>query len=143
MNASKAFLVNNGGGGGGVSGSILGFGCEQLNIAAEQHMRAWNAPTPTGRISSVGIKVPRGGTLKRLRVYVGGATSTTGTFRFTVRLNTVPTLLTVDIPALGTDGAISVDVAVAEGDLLQLHVEMVVGEGVQAPGDVIASLNFE
>jgi hypothetical protein len=124
------------------SGSVLSFGCEQLNIIATQYMRAWNSQSTVQNPPFPGIKVPRAGTLKRLRVYVGGTPGPLGTWTYTVMLNTVATLLTVAIAPAGTDGFVSSDVVVAEGDLLQLRVTQV-GEGAQAPADVIAALNFE
>jgi hypothetical protein len=123
-------------------GSILGFGCEQLNITATQYMRAWNSLSHVQNQPFPGIKVPRAGTLKRLRVYVGGIPGPLGTWTYTVMLNTVATPLTVAIAPAGTDGFVSSDVVVAEGDLLQLRVTQV-GEIAQAPADVIAALNFE
>lgn len=93
--------------------------------------------------SAIQIRVPRAGTLQNMRVRHNDIGSSANTVVYTVRVNGVPSILTVTLAANAVDGSdLANSVVVAAADLVDIEVTKAasIGGGLR---DIVATLEFD
>jgi len=126
---------------GGSGDAVLAFGSKTVAATAgPRYLAPWSSDTLAQKIET-GIRVPRGGTLRDLRVAHGRPAGNGGAITYTVRVNGWDSALIVAVASsnpLGTDTAHSA--IVAAGDVITIRVDKsAIGE---SPRDVLATLRI-
>jgi hypothetical protein len=124
------------------SSAILAFGADNVSATTTtRYLDPWfdDSQAPTAPIQ---FRAPRAGTLRNMRVRHNITAGDGDPIVYTMRINSVASLLTVSLASTASDGSDLVNtVAVAAGDLVDLEVTKADAVGT-SPSDIIATMEF-
>lgn len=133
-------------GAGSVVTAALLFGSGNILSTATDRYLYPSYTDDIAQVTAVQYRVPRNGSIRNLRVHVNIVSTDATNITYRLRVNGVPTALTVTFAANTADGSnLANSVVVSAGDLVDLEVVKagaLAGGPTNAPQDIAASLEY-
>jgi hypothetical protein len=125
------------------SGAPLTFGAGTVSDTTTTRFLYPGYEEDLAQTIAVQYRIPRPGTLQRFRMRHNVVGVDAGLIVYTLRVNGVPTLVSVSLAANASDGADLVNsVVVAAGDLVDIRVTKAVALALGGPSDIAGSMEL-